>query len=100
MENKPKPNQQTNRIITQQLKAQRKECPGKGNQIARWRMPSNWHADSISHRCKHLTLKMQGEKLNQKPGHEGKHGLEHGTALNLKTRGNATKIGSTVNRDF
>ena len=26
-------------------------------------------------------------ELNQKPGHEEKHGLEHRTALNLETKG-------------
>ena len=100
MENKPKPNQRTNRIVTHQLKAPRKERPEKGNQIARRRMPSNWRADNIRHRCKQLTLKVQAKELNQKPGHEEKHGLKHRTALNQpENEGeNATKTHQTLTR--
>ena len=48
-----------------QLKAPRKECPEKGNRIARRRMPSNWRADRIRHRCKQLSA---GRETQPKAG--------------------------------
>ena len=47
----------------------------------------NWRANRknrIYLGWKQLTRK--GARENQKPGHEGKHGLEHWTALNLETK--------------
>ena len=58
------------------------------NLIAGWGLPSNWQANRknrIYLKWKQLTREGAGEN-NQNAGHEGKHGLEHRTALKLETK--------------
>ena len=47
-------------------------------------MPSNWPANRIELRLQQLARKVHGGNSTKKPGHEGKHGLEQRTALNLE----------------